>query len=57
LKTGVDVPAGATPDEAAAITQAIETILKRRPERRAGEISARTRWAAAALREALDDRV
>jgi hypothetical protein len=65
LNAGVRVPAGATPDEATAIIDAIESLLQRRAAQRA---MARSRdaiatrsgpggWAAAARREALDDRV
>jgi hypothetical protein len=51
------VPASATPDEAAAIIAAIETILKRQPRKSASVKFERSQWAAAARREALDDRV
>jgi len=57
LKPHVDVPASATPDEAAAIVQVIETILARRRGAGALQTPVRSAWAAAARREALDDRV
>jgi hypothetical protein len=65
LNAVVRVPAGATPDEATAIVDAIETLLQRRPARRAvarhpdriASLSGSGGWAAAARREALDDRV
>jgi hypothetical protein len=53
----VRVLAGATPEETQAIVTAIETILKRRPGRTASVAIERSKWAAAARREALDDRV
>jgi hypothetical protein len=57
LKATVVVPASATPDEAAAIANAIEAIVLRSPERGAPEVASRSGWSAAARREALDDRV
>jgi hypothetical protein len=57
LKPDVDVPANATPDESAAILKAIETILARRRGGGASKTPTRSAWAAAARREALDDRV
>jgi hypothetical protein len=55
--TDVRVPTNATTDEAAAIIAAIEAILKRQPRRTKSATIERSRWAAAARREALDDRV
>ena len=49
----IRVPAHATPEEALAIRIAIESLLKRTPETRERPSA----WAAAARREALDDRV
>jgi hypothetical protein len=53
----VRVPADATPDETEAIITAIEMILKRQPRRVPSVAVERSKWAAAARREALDDRV
>jgi hypothetical protein len=57
LTIDVRVPASATADEAVAIITAIETILKRRPARSPSVAIERSKWAAAARREALGDRV
>jgi len=51
------VPASATSEEAEAIIAAIETILKRQPARTSPVATERSKWAEAARREALDDRV
>jgi len=57
LKPDVHVPASATPDEATAIVKAIETLLVQRRRGDLPEMPRRSAWAAAARREALDDRV
>jgi hypothetical protein len=57
LKPDVDVPASATPDEAAAIIKAIEMVLAQRRGGGAPEAPQRSAWAAAARREAIDDHV
>jgi hypothetical protein len=57
LKPDVDVPASATPDEAAAIVKAIEMHLAQKRGGIVPETPQRSAWAAAARREALDDRV
>jgi len=51
------VPASATPEESEAITTALQAILKRLPCRNPSVVMERSKWAAAARREALDDRV
>jgi hypothetical protein len=57
LTADVHVPASATRDESEAIVTAIEMLLKRQAERRPSVTLVRSMWAAAARREALDDRV
>jgi hypothetical protein len=58
LKPDLDVPASATPDEAAAIVTAIEMVLaQRRVVNNAPETPQRSAWAEAARREAIVDRV
>jgi hypothetical protein len=57
LIADVRVPASATSEETEAIITAIETILKRQPARTPSVAIERSKWAAAARREALDDRV
>jgi hypothetical protein len=62
LTAVVAVPGSATPDEAAAITLAIEELLKRqaiarRPDGSVSSTNGASKWAAVARREALDDRV
>lgn len=53
----VRVSEGATLEETEAIIVAIETILQRQSVRRPTVVIERSKWAAAARREALDDRV
>jgi hypothetical protein len=53
----VFVPASATPEESEAITTALQAILKRLPRRNPSVVLERSKWAAVARREALDDRV
>jgi hypothetical protein len=57
LTADVRVPNGATTDEAEAIVAAIATILRQRPAQDRSVTIERSKWAAAARREALDDRV
>jgi hypothetical protein len=57
LIVDVRVPASATPDEAEAIVTAIQMILGRQPGRGPSMAIERSKWASAARREALDDRV
>ncbi|HEY5095761.1 MAG TPA: hypothetical protein VII69_11650 [Candidatus Eremiobacteraceae bacterium] len=57
MTASIQVPAGATPDEATAIADAIQSILNRMPDSGPSDDGGRSKWAAAARREALDDRV
>jgi hypothetical protein len=57
LIVDVRVPTSATSDEAEAIVTAIQMLVKRQPGRGPSIAIERSKWAAAARREALDDRV